>query len=285
MDNYSRIADSLTWLAEHYLEQPTLAELAARAQLSESHFQKVFTQWAGVSPKKFLQCLTLDHARKALDSSESVFDASLSAGLSGPSRLHDLFVTIDAVSPGEYKNGGAGLEIDYAWHETPFGPALLMLSHRGVTTLSFQQNKSRDVDLHNAIARLPNAQYRNNPHTTRGYVDKIFQPSHKRDSELPLLLAGTEFQLLVWRALIEIPEGACATYSQVAQGIGRVRAHRAVGTAIGKNPIAYLIPCHRVIQQTGLLGNYRWGVGRKLGLLGLERLRSEIEFGPDRAMI
>jgi len=285
MDNYTRIADTLTWLAEHHLEQPSLATMAARANLSETHFQKVFTHWAGVSPKKFLQFLTLDSARKALDDSQSVFDASMTAGLSGPSRLHDLFVRVESLSPGEYKNGGEDLEIVYGFHATPFGQALLMVSHRGITALSFVHAAAPQDILTEAKSRLPKATYRQQPETTEPLISDIFRTDAPRGTKLQLLLSGTEFQLLVWRALLEIPEGACTSYGQLAQYIGRANAQRAVGTAVGRNPIACVIPCHRVIRQTGLNGGYRWGAGRKLALLGLERLRSESKLTPDRAMV
>jgi len=285
MDHYSRIASSLKWLAEHHLEQPSLATLAAQANLSESHFQKIFTQWAGVSPKKFLQYLTLDAARKALDNSDSVFDASLAAGLSGPSRLHDLFVTIESLTPGEYKSGGAGLEIGYGFHATPFGEALLMLSERGVTALAFVHDQSSDATLDAAKSRLPNACYTLQQRQTKPVMATIFRKELKANSTLQLLLAGTEFQLQVWRALLEIPEGACTSYGQLAKTIGRASAQRAVGSAVGRNPVASLIPCHRVIRQTGLHGEYRWGAERKLAMLGMERIRSEGKFGPNRAVI
>lgn len=285
MSHYNRIAESLSWLADNYRHQPSLADLAARAHLSETHFQKVFTEWAGVSPKKFLQCVTLESARASLDNAGSVLDASLNAGLSGASRLHDLFVSVEALSPGEYKSGGAGLDIAYGFHPTPFGDALLMLSPRGVTSMSFVCDEAPQQLLANLKQRLPKADYHQDATRTGEIINTIFRSldltvknsgaDSRKARPVPVLLAGTDFQLQVWRALLEIPEGSCTTYSRIASNVGRENAQRAVGTAIGRNPVAFVIPCHRVIRQNALPGGYRWGLGRKLAILGIERLVTE----------
>ncbi len=275
MDNYSRIADSLTFLAENFRQQPSLAQLSARANLSESHFQRIFTEWAGVSPKKFLQVLTLGHAQQCLDESQSVFDASLDAGLSGPSRLHDLFVNINAMSPGEYKLGGEGLKVQYGTHESPFGPVVIMLTPRGISALSFVADESPARLLEKLKQRLPNATYIADQPGVAVVVNQVFKQGAASGAPLSLLLSGTPFQLQVWRALLEIPSGAVVTYSRLAKHIGRDNAQRAVGNAVALNPVACLIPCHRVIRENGLLGGYRWGQGRKLALLGTERLQAK----------
>jgi len=279
MNHYDRIAEALDYLALNFRDQPSLSDLAERVHLSESHFQKVFTQWAGVSPKKFLQVLTLEYARTCLDASESVMEASMSAGLSGPSRLHDLFVSVDAMTPGEYRQGGEGLTIEYGFGETAFGQAQLMWTSRGITSLEFVDADEQRM-FERCSRRLPKASYIKSPEEAARRLSVLIpadsstaNPTENSDP-IRLLMAGTEFQLHVWQALLRIPEGSCVTYGRLAGLIGKKNAARAVGNAVGANPVACLIPCHRVIRETGLLGGYRWGSGRKSGLLGLERLRA-----------
>jgi len=272
MDHFNRIAASLDFVAERFRDQPSLAELASRANLSEHHFQRVFTHWAGISPKKFLQVITHEHARSCLDASASILDSSLSAGLSGPSRLHDLFIAVEALSPGEYKRRGKGLTLDYGFHESHFGSVLLAVSDRGLSALHFVQPGQKAQTLETMKRRLSLATYRENSAVTAATARALFVEKQQR--QVRLLLAGSPFQIQVWRALLSIAEGDCTTYSRLSRAIGRAGAHRAVANAVGVNPVAWLIPCHRVIREGGLLGGYRWGQGRKLALLGSERVAS-----------
>lgn len=269
MDHFNRIADTLNYVAEHFREQPSLAVLAERASLSEHHFQRVFTEWAGISPKKFLQVVTHEHARACLDASASVLDTSIESGLSGPSRLHDLFLTVESLSPGEYKRRGKGLVLEYGFHETYFGEVLLVHTERGLMGLHFVDPGNRQNVVDAMMRRLPAAAYQHNPASTAALSAELFSSRSRRD--VRLLLAGSPFQLQVWRALLTIPDGDCTTYGRLAKAIKRESAHRAVANAVGANPIGWIIPCHRVIRESGLLGGYRWGLGRKLALLASER--------------
>ena len=282
MTHYDRIASSLGYIAENFRNQPTLTELAAQAEMSESHFQRVFTQWAGVSPKKFLQVLTLDYARDCLDRSASVLDASYEAGLSGPSRLHDLFITIEAMTPGQYRQQGRHLIVEYGFGQTPFGEALLMWTERGVTSLDFVDDSNRDQLLERSQQRLPYAGYQRNESEAKKQLKALWSSvliggdrtdGAENEKTIKLCLSGTKFQLHVWQALLRIPEGTCISYGELARHIGHPGAARAVGTAVGANPLAFLIPCHRVIRENGFPGGYRWGMGRKFALLGMERLQ------------
>jgi AraC family transcriptional regulator of adaptative response/methylated-DNA-[protein]-cysteine methyltransferase len=277
-EDYRRIERAMQYMERHYRDQPSLEALAASVSLSRYHFQRLFTRWAGISPGRFLHCLTLQHAKGLLAQRHSVLDAALDTGLSGPGRLHDLFVTYEAVSPGEYKRQGAGLAVDYGFHPTPFGTCLLGLSERGICGLSFAPAAGRAAALAELRARLPRAAFREAPRTTAPVVERIFGAAGAgtgADEPLHLLLHGTNFQVKVWEALLHIPDGSCATYQDVAVRIGSPAAVRAVGQATGHNPIAYLIPCHRVIRKLGLVGGYRWGEERKRLLLAWEAARSE----------
>lgn len=289
MTHYDQIADSLGYIADNFRDQPSLAELAARAGMSESHFQRVFTRWAGVSPKRFLQVLTLEYARDCLNQSASVLDASHDAGLSGPSRLHDLFIKIDAMTPGEYRKQGRDLQINYGFGQTPFGEALLMWTERGITSLEFIDDGHHCEIVARNRQRLPAAEYLRNEVDAKTRLQQLWSsPSATRDNagvpseplNLQLLLSGTSFQIHVWQALLRVPEGACVSYGELARHIGRPGAARAVGTAVGANPLACLIPCHRVIRENGFPGGYRWGMGRKFGLLGRERLQAVRDHQP-----
>lgn len=266
-ETYERFARSLRWLAAHYTEQPSLAQMAAHSGLSAHHFQRQFSHWVGVSPKRFVESLSVEHARARLAAGASVLDASLDAGLSSPSRLHDLLIRHDALSPGEYKRGGAGLAVDYGLHDTAFGRVLLAEGERGVVHLAFVEDDDAAA-FARLQDRLPQASYTLAPERTARRVAQVFDPAAA--GELRLLLAGSDFQLQVWRALLRLPEGGACSYGQLAQAIGRPGASRAVGTAVGANPLALLIPCHRVIRADTGLGGYRWGPERKLALQAWE---------------
>ncbi|HEX6966486.1 MAG TPA: methylated-DNA--[protein]-cysteine S-methyltransferase [Gemmatimonadaceae bacterium] len=270
--DYARIEQAILYLERQAPRHPALPEIASHVGLSESHFQRLFTRWAGISPKRFLQFQTLAHARQLLAERRSVLDATYEAGLSSAGRLHDLFVTAEAVTPGEFKSGGAGLVIHHGVHDTPFGACVIAVCERGVCALTFLSGRDATEAIAELRARWPNAELQAAPHVTRAYVDRIFAPRRAREADAPLgvLLKGTNFQLKVWEALLRIPMGDAATYEDVAATIGAPKAVRAVGSAVARNPIAYLIPCHRVIRKTGAFGEYRWGPARKRAMLAWE---------------
>jgi AraC family transcriptional regulator of adaptative response/methylated-DNA-[protein]-cysteine methyltransferase len=279
---YQQIACAIEHLTAHYREQPSLSELAEKVNLSEFHFQRLFTEWAGVSPKKFGQYLTLEHAKSRLRTGAPLADAAHDAGLSGTGRLHDLFVSIEGVTPGQFKQAGSGLALSYGVFNSPFGLYLLGVINRKIALLHFL-NDGDDVETILATA-WPEASRQNDPATLQELADQIFStataafPDHaanKAAKPLPILLRGSTFQLKVWEALLKIPEGRLASYDQIADAIGQPSASRAVGTAIGANPVGYLIPCHRVIKKTGLFGGYRWGADRKQAMLGWEAARTD----------
>jgi AraC family transcriptional regulator of adaptative response/methylated-DNA-[protein]-cysteine methyltransferase len=274
MTDYERIEKVIRHLNEHYLEQPDLRTLAEIAQISEFHFHRLFTRWAGVTPKGLVKFLTAKHAKALLRQSQSVLHASLDSGLSGPGRLHDLMVSVDAVSPGEFKTYGAGMEIRYGFHSTPFSTCVLGVTARGICWLSFLDRDNaggRASLLHELKSEWPKAVFRHDPPSTRDLVAKIFNPALRAPSEkIPVLLIGTPFRLKVWEALLKIPFGRVVSYRDVAHSIEAPSACRAVGAAVGKNSVAYLIPCHRVIHETGIVGDYRWGRPRKLAMLAWE---------------
>ena len=275
--DYRRMEQALEWLAREGRAQPGLEQAAAAVGLGPHHFQRVFTRWAGVSPKQFLQALSLTRARASLDAGASVLDAALDAGLSGPGRLHDAFVTVDAVTPGEYKRGLAGVTVRHGVHPSPFGECLVMTTPRGICALGFVDGAGRDAAFADLAARFPAATFRRDDALAAALVPRIFREPGTRAGDhapLRLWLWGTRFQIQVWRALLAIPEGEVASYEDLARRIGNPRAVRAVGTANGANPISVLVPCHRVIRKTGALGGYHWGLGRKLALLGTEALRA-----------
>ncbi len=276
--DYQRMADTLDWLSRHFHEQPSLAEIASRAGASPYHFQRLFSRWVGLSPKKYVQFLTLERARACLDASDSVLGAAFAAGLSGPGRLHDLFVSIESVTPGEYKRGGAGLVIRHAVHDSPFGPCLLMHTERGICGLAFLDKGDDGRTLAEMAARWPNAHLVADAGPGAELAARVFSRPGTGDEPLTVLLHGTPFQIQVWQALLRIPPGAVASYQSLANYVGKPNASRAVGTASGANPISYLIPCHRVIRKSGALGGYRWGLGRKLAMLSQEL--SEVESRP-----
>jgi AraC family transcriptional regulator of adaptative response/methylated-DNA-[protein]-cysteine methyltransferase len=266
-DDYHRVEQAIHFIEEHYQRQPELREIAENVGLSEYYFQRIFTRWAGISPKRFLQFLTKENAKELLKRS-SVLDATYSVGLSSPGRLHDLFIHTEAVTPGEFKTRGDGLTIRYGFHFSPFGEVLIGLTERGICHLSFVQH-SHETAFSNLKADWKNATLLEDPSATEPLIAPVFSLGHN-PAPISLYLTGTNFQLKVWEALLNIQEGRVTTYEQIAAQIGHPGALRAVGTAVGHNPIAYLIPCHRVIRKIGDFGNYRWGPARKKALLGWE---------------
>jgi AraC family transcriptional regulator of adaptative response/methylated-DNA-[protein]-cysteine methyltransferase len=272
MNDYERVANVIRFLDRHHTEQPDLAELAAAAGLSPFHFHRLFSAWAAVTPKDFLQCLTLEHVKRLLRDGDNVFDAALNAGLSGPGRLHDLCVTLEAASPGEMKSGGAGMQIDYGFTETPFGEALIAESKRGICHLSFVDGQGRNGGRDLLRSQWPNARLNRSDARIAELSAKIFVQVRDSADRPPLraFVRGTPFQLRVWRALLQVPPGSLTSYGRVAAAIGQARAARAVGSAVAANPIAFIIPCHRVIRETGALGDYHWDPIRKRAIVGWE---------------
>ena len=266
--DYERMADALDWLSANFEAQPSLADIASRVGTSPHHFQRVFTRWVGLSPKKYVQFLTLERTKACLDASESVLEAAFASGLSGPGRLHDLFVNVEAVTPGEYKRGGAGLVIRHGVHDSPFGPCLLMSSERGICGLAFLGPADERRTLAEMASRWPNARLVADPAPGAELAARVFGGAAGKG--LRLLLHGTPFQIQVWQALLRVPQGSITSYEALAGYVGKPRASRAVGAAAGANPIAYLIPCHRVIRKSGALGGYRWSRARKLAMLSEE---------------
>lgn len=275
-EDYLRIEQAIAYLEGHYKEQPNLEEVAASIGLSEFHFQRLFTRWAGVSPKRFLQFLTKEGAKELLSRSENLLDTTHQVGLSSLGRLHDLFVTTEAVTPGEYKTQGEGVTIRYGIHLTPFGKCLIGMTERGICHLGFVQTSEGDA-LDDLVANWKEARMIEDYRTTAALVGPIFDLRFSaRIKPLTLHLRGTNFQLKVWEALLQIPAGAVTTYEGLAQRIGQPSASRAVGTAVGHNPIAVLIPCHRVIRKVGDFGNYRYGPERKKALLAREYVNTSM---------
>ena len=269
MIDYQRIASAITYIRDHSAEQPSLDNIAKHIHLSPFHFQRMFKEWAGVSPKKFLQYISVQHARKLLQQDHTIADVSFETGLSGTSRLHDLFVSIEAMTPGEFKNGGEHLHIDYTFTETVFGNIIIATTSKGVCKIDFIEDHSSSVRQLNDL--WPNAIIKEKKNEHQNPVITFFQQDWNNLSRIKLHLKGTPFQLKVWEALLKIPSGELSTYSSVAGVIDSPKAFRAVGTAIGDNPIAYLIPCHRVIKSTGIIGEYHWGSIRKTSMIGWEQ--------------
>ncbi|OZI05165.1 cysteine methyltransferase [Siphonobacter sp. BAB-5385] len=268
MNDYQRIEKAIQYLNTHFQQQPSLDAVAEHVHLSPYHFQRLFKDWAGVSPKKFLQYISLEHAKSLLAQGHSLADTSFETGLSSTSRLHDLFVTIEGMTPGEYKNGGQYLQIQYSFGSTPFGPICMASTEKGVCHVAFIT--SEEEGKATLQLRFPHAQLELLPTGFHRAVLLRFEASPTNLPQLKLHLKGTDFQLKVWQALLQIPPGRLSTYAGISQAIEQPSACRAVGTAIGQNPIAYLIPCHRVIRSTGLIGDYHWGASRKAALIGWE---------------
>ncbi len=272
MNDYERIAVIIRYLGDHHTDQPELATLAELTGLSQFHFHRLFSAWAGITPKAFLQCLTLAHVKDLLRRGESVLQATVDAGLSSPGRMHDLCVRLEAASPGELKFGGQGWTIGMGFADTPFGKCLVGQSPRGICHLAFVEPNEEDAALASLRTAWPAARWKRDDCTASRIAADIFErsPARKARSLLRAFVKGTAFQVRVWRALLEIRPGMLTTYGRLAEVIGQSTAARAVGSAVGRNPLAYLIPCHRVIRDTGVLGNYRWDPVRKRAIVAWE---------------
>ena len=272
MNDYERVASVIRYLDQHHTDQPDLPELARGAGLSPFHFHRLFSTWAGVTPKVFLQCLTLEHVKALLREGQSVLDTALNVGLSGPGRLHDLCVTLEAASPGELKSGGAGTKISYGFANTPFGEALIAETTRGICHLSFVNGQGRNGGRNLLSSQWPEAKLHRNDQRTEELSANIFirPPQDKPRPRLRAFVRGTPFQVQVWRALLRVPTGSLTTYGRLSAAIDQPKAARAVGSAVGANPIAFVIPCHRVIRETGVLGHYHWDPIRKRAMIGWE---------------
>lgn len=268
MSHYETIAAAIGYIREHFREQPGLEEVAAAVHLSPFHFQRVFREWAGVSPKKFLQYLTVEYAKSILKEGSTVSDAAWESGLSGTGRLHDLFVHIEGMTPGEYRNGGKELRIHYSFAETPFGEVLIASTPKGICHLAFAGDRRQALE--ELKTSFPNATIQQTTDLLQQNALHIFTRDWSHLQEIRLHLKGTPFQLKVWEALLHIPAGQLTTYQAIAQMAGHPGAIRAAGTAIGSNPVAFLIPCHRVIRSTGETGQYRWTAYRKTAMIGWE---------------
>ena len=276
--NYDRIAEAIDYIRDHFQSQPSLEEVADKIHLSPYHFQRLFTDWAGVSPKKFLQYISVEHAKEVLkDQRATVYDAAFETGLSGTGRLHDLFVSIEGMTPGEFRNGGADLEINYSFAESPFGPVLVASTAKGICYMAFVDEAAASGEpaaFADLRSRFPNARLRQMTDLIQQNALYIFTQDWSRLSEVKLHLKGTDFQLKVWETLLKIPMGGLSTYKDIAGRLGNSQASRAVGSAVGDNPVAFLIPCHRVIQSTGIIGQYHWGATRKAAMIGWEAART-----------
>jgi AraC family transcriptional regulator of adaptative response/methylated-DNA-[protein]-cysteine methyltransferase len=272
--DYARIETVIQYLEESFQAQPSLEDLSRHLNLSPFHFQKLFKRWAGISPKRFLQFLTVEYAKKLLNESRSVLEATHESGLSGPGRLHDLFVSIEAMTPGEFKSKAAGMDIFYGVHSTPFGNCLLAVTSKGICDLSFFSADKQLEAITELKTRWPEAKLCEKKKATGFFLDQIFPKNGKRkEKQVKLLLKGTNFQIKVWKALLEIPSGGVLSYEDIARYVGIPKASRAVGSAVAANPISYIIPCHRVIRKGGFFGNYHWNPARKKAMLGWEAAR------------
>lgn len=278
-EDYERIANAIAFIRDNAGQQPSLEQIASHIGLSPSHFQRKFSAWAGVSPKRFLEFLTVQHAKELLDRSASVLDAALDLGLSGPGRLHDQFVSIEAVTPGQYKQLGSGLEICYGIHPSPFGLMFLALTGKGICKLAFGSDEILEKEAEDLVKRWPAAQIFHDTQRTAPTADRLFSPRNGsrdgRGSGFHLFVKGTNFQVNVWRALLRIPEGSLISYKQLAQLTGNPAAVRATASAVGANPVSYLIPCHRILRSSGELGGYHWGVERKRALIAWDSALAE----------
>jgi AraC family transcriptional regulator of adaptative response/methylated-DNA-[protein]-cysteine methyltransferase len=271
--NYQRIAEAISYLKKKFREQPSLDHAAEQINLSPFYFQRLFKEWAGVTPKQFLDYLTIDHARKILKEQRATLaEAAYASGLSGTGRLHDLFVKVDGMTPGEFKNGGQALTIKYSFVDTPFGEAIIASTPKGICCLVFA-DAGQETAFSNLQAKFPNARFVEEADAMQAAALAVFRHGGEEPGLVRLHLKGTPFQLKVWEALLNVPAGQLATYSSIASKTDNPAAFRAVGTAIGNNPVAFLIPCHRVIKATGELGNYHWGSARKEAIIGWESAR------------
>ena len=272
--DYERIADAIVYIKANFKQQPSLEQIAEAVHLSPFHFQKMFTDWAGVSPKKFLQYISLEYAKGLLkDRQTTLFDAAYETGLSGTGRLHDLFVNIEGMTPGEYKNGGENLHINYSFAESPFGNILIASTAKGICYMAFFDDEATVIK--DLTSHFPNAHYRQRTDLAQQNAMYIFTHDWSKLHEIKLHLKGSDFQLKVWEVLLKIPMGELSTYGKIADAIQNPKASRAVGSAVGSNPVSFLIPCHRVIQATGAIGGYMWGPTRKAAIIGWEAAKKE----------
>ncbi|AKI02616.1 O-6-methylguanine DNA methyltransferase [Hoeflea sp. IMCC20628] len=271
-DDYDLVRKTIERISLDYRAQPSLEDIASDIGVAPGRLQKTFSRWAGLTPKAFLQAVTLDHARRLLGAEGlPLLDASYELGLSGPGRLHDLFVTHEAMSPGDFKTGGAGLEISYGFHPSPFGTAVVLATERGLCGLAFADPGEEAASLVDMSQRWPGAKLTQNQDATAPYVGRVFSPDQWRaDKPLRIVMIGTDFQVRVWEALLRIPLGQASTYQDVARAIGKPSASRAVGAAVGRNPISFVVPCHRALGKSGALTGYHWGITRKRAMLGWE---------------
>lgn len=272
--DYDLVRRAIAFLSATWEEQPSLERLAQHLALSPAHTQRLFKRWCGLSPKEFVQAVTIDHARNLLSGSASVLDAAHEVGLSGGSRLHDLFVDHEAMTPGDYKRRGEGLDVAYGFHDTPFGEALVLATDRGVAGLAFvdeDKGQTRAEALTDMTSRWPRAAFVEAPERTAAHSARIFDPGRwSGEQPVRLVLIGTDFEIRVWQALLRIPMGRAVTYADIARHLGQPTASRAVGSAVGRNPISFVVPCHRVLRGDGQLGGYHWGLTRKRALIGWE---------------
>ncbi|PKB18787.1 methylated-DNA--[protein]-cysteine S-methyltransferase [Flavobacterium sp. 5] len=274
--NYHRIADAIHYIQTNFKDQPNLDEVAKKVNLSPFHFQRLFTEWAGTSPKKFLQYTSIEYAKKILKENQAtLFETALETGLSGTSRLHDLFINIEGMTPAEYKNGGKNLSINYSFTESPFGNILVASTSKGICHIAFAEDENKAFSI--VQNQFPNASFTQHLDLIQQNALYIFNHDWKKLNQIKLHLKGTDFQLKVWETLLKIPMGQLSTYGTIAKQIENPNASRAVGSAIGDNPVAFLIPCHRVIQSTGKLGGYMWGTTRKTAIIGWEASKINIE--------
>jgi len=272
--NYRRIAIAIDYISRNFKAQPSLEEIAEKVNLSPFHFQRLFTEWAGTSPKKFLQYISVEYAKRILKENQAtLFDAAFETGFSSTSRLHDLFITIEGMTPAEYKNGGKNLSINYSFHESPFGKLIAASTEKGVCALAFDDDEEQS--LKDLRSRFPNALFIQKTDQFQQHALQIFQNDWTSLPQIKLHLKGTEFQLKVWETLLKIPMGKLTAYHSIAKKIEKPTASRAVGTAIGSNPVAFLIPCHRVIQTAGNIGGYMWGSTRKMAMIGWEAAKND----------
>ncbi len=272
--NYNRIAAAIDYIRQNFKDQPNLDEVAEKIHVSPFHFQRLFTEWAGVSPKKFLQYISVQYAKQLLKNKQAtLFDAAFETGLSGTGRLHDLFIKIEGMTPGEFKNGGENLSINYSYAESPFGNILVASTNKGICYMAFAENEAAAFTT--MIQHFPNAKFKQITDLIQQNALYIFTHSWSKPHQIKLHLKGTDFQLKVWETLLKIPMGQLSTYGNIATAIENPNASRAVGTAIGSNPVAFLIPCHRVIQSTGMVGGYMWGSTRKTAIIGWEGAKTD----------
>lgn len=280
--DYDLIRRAIRYLTENHLDQPELTDLAAHLGLNETTCQKLFKRWCGLSPKEFLQAVTIDHARRLLEGSASVLDCAYDLGLSGSGRLHDLFVDHEAMTPGDYKRRGEGLDIAYGFHATPFGDAVILATSRGVAGIAFvneDAGETRNETLADMTRRWPRATYVKAPERTATHAQCIFEPNRWSEKQpVRLVLIGTDFEVRVWEALMKIPLGRAVSYTDIARHIGQPTATRAVGSAVGRNPLSFVVPCHRVLRADGSLGGYHWGLTRKRAIIGWET--GQLKNGP-----